>query len=227
MRNSATGRYRRTFGSGLSAVLVAATAAVLALTGCAATEPEQRPDPSASVAPIAAPSADSAPSGAEDRPEVAVRPSRIVIPAIEVDTDVMDLGLDQGGALEVPPAGFPAGWYTGSPAPGELGPAIVAGHVDWKGKPGVFFRLAELSPGDEVAADRSDGATAVFRVTSVERYEKSAFPTAAVYGDIDHPGLRLITCGGEFDTEARSYRDNTVVFADLVELRKPAPQQQN
>lgn len=223
MSNSATGRCRRMLGSGLSAVLVSATAAVLALTGCAATEPERHADPPGSVAPIATPSTDSAPIGAEGGSEVAVRPSRLVIPAIAVDTDVMDLGLDRNGALEVPPAGFPAGWYAGSPVPGELGPSVVAGHVDWEGEPGVFFRLADLAPDDEIVVDRSDGAGAVFRVTSVERYEKTGFPTAKVYGDIDYPGLRLITCGGEFDTAARSYRDNIVVFANLVDTTEPTP----
>ncbi|WP_254699147.1 class F sortase [Rhodococcus sp. SGAir0479] len=193
------------------------TAAALTVTGCAATESDNQAAPATPVTSVVTP---ALPSGA-------VRPDRLVIPAIDVDTDLMDLGLDQAGALQVPPAGFPAGWYSGSPAPGELGPAVVAGHVDWDRKPGVFYRLAELAPGDEVVAERSDGGEAEFRVTRVERYEKSAFPTAAVYGDIDHPGLRLITCGGEFDTDVRSYRDNVVVFADLTELRKASPPQEN
>ncbi len=131
----------------------------------------------------------------------------------------MDLGLRRDGTLEVPPQGFPAGWYTGAPTPGELGPAIIAGHVDWGGHPGVFHELRDLAPGDEVAVDRRDGSTAVFRVTRVEQFPKDAFPTAAVYGDIDHAGLRLITCGGSFDRRARSYDDNIVAFAELVEPR--------
>jgi sortase (surface protein transpeptidase) len=144
------------------------------------------------------------------------RPVRVQIPAIGVDSDLMDLGVQDDGTLEVPPAGFPAGWFTDAPTPGELGPAVIAGHVDWAGSPGVFAELRDVVVGDEVTVAREDGSTAVFRVSQVGQFAKDAFPTAAVYGDLDHAGLRLITCGGEFDADAQSYLDNTVVFADLV-----------
>lgn len=143
-------------------------------------------------------------------------PVRVQIPAIGVDSDLMDLGLEPDGTLEVPPTGFPAGWYTGAPTPGELGPAIIAGHVDWRG-PGVFHDLHRLSPDDQVTVSRADGSAAVFRVTSVEQYPKDAFPTDEVYGDIDHAGLRLITCGGVLNRQTGSHDDNIVVFAELIE----------
>ncbi len=143
------------------------------------------------------------------------QPTRVRIPAIGVDSELVGLGLQDDGRMEVPPGAFPAGWYTGAPTPGELGPAILAGHVDHGGTAGVFYRLRELEPGDTVEVARQDGSTAVFRVTRVEQHRKDAFPTAAVYGDIDHAGLRLITCGGPFDRRARSYTDNIVVFAEL------------
>lgn len=146
-------------------------------------------------------------------------PTRLQIPRIGVDSALMELGLQDDGVLEVPPEGFPAGWYTGAPTPGELGPAVLAGHVDWAGSPGVFWALRELAPGDEVVLRRADGSTAVFRVSSVQQFAKDEFPTDAVYGDLSHAGLRLVTCGGSFDRAARSYRDNLVVFADLVEGR--------
>jgi hypothetical protein len=146
----------------------------------------------------------------------ASRPVRVLIPAIGVDTDLMDLGLQDDGTLEVPPDGFPAGWFTGAPTPGEQGPAVIAGHVDWGGSPGVFAALRDVGVGDEITVVREDGSTAVFRVGQVGQFPKSAFPTAAVYGDLDHAGLRVITCGGSFDHAAQSYQDNTVVFADLV-----------
>jgi sortase (surface protein transpeptidase) len=146
----------------------------------------------------------------------AAAPVRLQIPSIGMDSELIDLGLQADGTLEVPPSGFPAGWYTGAPTPGELGPAIIAGHVDWGGQPGVFFDLRELSTGDEIAITRQDGSTARFRVTQVEQFAKNAFPTQAVYGDLDHAGLRLITCGGSFDRQLRSYVDNLVVFAELV-----------
>ena len=136
------------------------------------------------------------------------------------------------GTLEVPPTGFPAGWYTGAPTPGELGPAIIAGHVDLDGEPGVFFELRHLTPGDEIQVSREDGSTARFRVDRVERFAKDRFPTELVYADLDHAGLRLITCGGDFDQQVRSYEDNLVVFARLsrgpltIALRSHSPRQQ-
>ncbi len=143
-------------------------------------------------------------------------PIRLQIPAIGVDSDLIDLGLEPDGTLQVPPTGFPAGWYTGAPTPGELGPAIIAGHVDWGGQPGVFFDLQDLTSGDEITVLRQDGSTARFRVDRVDRFAKDQFPTQQVYADLDHAGLRLITCGGEFDRQTRSYEDNLVAFATLV-----------
>lgn len=147
----------------------------------------------------------------------AAAPVRLQISSIGVDSELVDLGLQGDGTLEVPSSGFPAGWYTGAPTPGELGPAIMTGHVDWGAQPGVFFNLRQLSPGDDIAVTRQDGSTARFAVTHVEQFDKDAFPTQAVYGDLDHAGLRLITCGGSFDPQMRSYEDNLVVFAELVD----------
>jgi hypothetical protein len=142
-------------------------------------------------------------------------PVRVLIPSIGVDSGLMDLGLGADGSLEVPPTGFPAGWYTGGPTPGELGPAIIAGHIDWKG-PGVFYNLHRMKPGDLVTVTRADGSKPAFRVTRVEQFPKDRFPTKLVYGNIEHPGLRLITCGGSFNSQTGHYEDNIVVFADLI-----------
>ncbi|MEV4262427.1 class F sortase [Kribbella sp. NPDC049584] len=141
-------------------------------------------------------------------------PIRVVIPAIGVDSGLVRLGLKRNGTLQVPPNGFPAGWFTGAPTPGEKGPAIIAGHVHWAGRAGVFARLARLEPGDTITVTRQDRSAALFRVSRVQQYPKATFPSAAVYGDIDHPGLRLITCGGLDNVSAR-YEANLVVFADL------------
>jgi len=199
----------------LTGAVLAATLGVLTLSGCgsAAVPP---PATTAAATPTAA-APPAAPAAAAPLLAMAAsRPVRVQIPAIGVDSDVMDLGLQDDGTLEVPPAGFPAGWFTDAPTPGEVGPAVLAGHVDWAGAPGVFAELRDVVVGDEVVVARADGSTAVFRVSQVGQFAKDAFPTAAVYGDLDHPGLRVITCGGEFDAGAQSYRDNTVVFADLV-----------
>lgn len=162
-----------------------------------------------------APPAVAAPGWVGAAPLAPSRPTRVEIPAIGVDSELMDLGLAADGTMEVPPTGYPAGWYTGAPTPGELGPAVVVGHVDWRG-PAVFHDLFALEVGDLVLVTRQDGSTATFEVTRVEQYAKVAFPTDEVYGDIDHAGLRLITCGGIFNRATGSHDDNIVVFAVLV-----------
>jgi hypothetical protein len=142
-------------------------------------------------------------------------PTAVRVPAAGVESGLVPLGVDASGAL-TPPSDFSrAGWFTGASAPGEVGPAVIAGHVDsWRG-PAVFFRLRALVPGDAIFVDRADNSTVRFTVTQVVRYPKSTFPTAAVYGPTPDPELRLITCGGDFDRAVRSYVDNVVVFARL------------
>jgi sortase (surface protein transpeptidase) len=142
-------------------------------------------------------------------------PVRISIPAIGVRASVVRLGLRRDGTLDVPTQAMATGWYTGSPTPGRLGPAVIAGHVHWAGKPAIFARLDDLVAGDLVMVSGADDATAVFRVDAVTTYPKNRFPTDLVYGHIDHAGLRLITCGG-YDTTSRSYEANVIVFATLV-----------
>jgi LPXTG-site transpeptidase (sortase) family protein len=152
------------------------------------------------------------PSGAAQVAE----PASLVIPSIGVRTWLVHLGLTSGGALQVPPTAAVAGWYVGSPRPGAIGSAVIAGHIDSVSGPGVFFRLSQLQHGDRVYVRRADGTLAVFAVTQVQSYAKDAFPTAAVYGAVPDPELRLITCGGTFDYTTRSYLSNTVVYAKEI-----------
>ena len=140
-------------------------------------------------------------------------PVALTIPSIGVQTSLIRLGLTASGALQVPPSTAVAGWYTGSPRPGAVGSAVIAGHVDSHVGPGVFFRLSSLRPGDLAYVRRADGTLAVFRVTAVREFGKDSFPTAAVYGPTPDAELRLITCGGTFDPQLRSYLSNTVVYA--------------
>ncbi|HEV7727337.1 MAG: Peptidase sortase [Modestobacter sp.] len=146
----------------------------------------------------------------------ASEPVRVQIPVLGVTSRVMDLGLERDGSMEVPPGAYPVGWYDRSPTPGQLGPAVLAGHVDWGGDPGAFYGLRELLPGDEIVVSRADGTVATFRVERVEEHAKDDFPTDEVYGDIDHAGLRLITCGGSFDEDSGDYRANVIVYARLA-----------
>lgn len=149
-------------------------------------------------------------------------PVSIAIPAIGVHSALLDLGLNPTGTIEVPPLGSTpqtneAAWFGGSPTPGSVGPSVIEGHIDsaYQG-PSVFFELGALVPGDTVDVTLADGAVAVFTVTGVRQYSKASFPTGVVYGNTDFAALRLITCGGTFDTTTHQYLSNTVVFASLT-----------
>lgn len=147
------------------------------------------------------------------------RPARVVIPSIGVDSQLQELGVNPDGTLQVPtgPRYNEAGWFTGSPTPGQVGPAVIVGHVDARGgTPSVFFKLGALKPGDHVQVTRSDQRTVTFTVYRVERYAKDQFPTGAVYGNTAGPELRLITCGGPVDPASGRYLDNTVAYARLA-----------
>jgi LPXTG-site transpeptidase (sortase) family protein len=122
--------------------------------------------------------------------------------------------------MEVPKKPGDVGWFTRGPSPGALGPAVIAGHVTLHGAPAVFYRLDTMRRGDQVAVTRKDGKTAIFTVTKVDQFSKSRFPEGAVYGPIDHAGLRLITCGGTYDAARHRYLDNVVVFAKLEAVRE-------
>ena len=152
------------------------------------------------------------------------QPLTLIIPAIGVSSALIDLGRNSDGTVQVPSLDdpdSPAGWYRGSPTPGTLGPSIILGHIDSRQYgPGVFYSLGELKPNDTVEITRADGSVAVFAIDDVRSYPKANFPTLAVYGNLDHAGLRLITCGGQFDPDASSYESNIVAFGSLVSSHK-------
>ncbi|MCO1581068.1 class F sortase [Crossiella sp. SN42] len=189
-------------------------AAVFALTGCGAAPP---------AAPPAAPAGSSAETTSAAPAEVAAlgrsTPTKVRVPKIGAESSLVPLGLNKDQTIQVPPVSQPmqAGWYDGAPTPGEKGPAIVLGHVDGAGKPGIFYQLREVAVGDEVLVDRADGKTVRFVVHETQQVAKKEFPTDRVYGDTERPELRLITCGGVFDKGARSYQDNIIVYATMVE----------
>ncbi|MFJ7767859.1 class F sortase [Streptomyces sp. NPDC097107] len=150
-------------------------------------------------------------------------PVGLRIPAIGVDTPVMRLGLAADGTVEVPPVTDDdrAGWYRHSPTPGQVGPSVVLGHVTvGTHGDGVFRHLARLHRGDRIEARLENGTAAEFRVTAVRTVAKADFPADDVYGDVDRPELRLITCGGPRVGE--EYRDNVIAFAEL-DSTSPAP----
>jgi sortase (surface protein transpeptidase) len=140
---------------------------------------------------------------------------RVVIPSIGVDASVIDLGLNADGTLQVPSDYTVAGWYAGGPEPGDVGPAVIVGHVDSRNGPAVFYGLRSLGSGDVVAVYKGSRKLK-FVVQSIGQYAKAAFPTQKVYGLVHYAALRLITCGGVFDPATGHYTDNIVVFAKLA-----------
>ena len=195
------------------------------LAGCGAEQADVPTEPPVSSAPE------------PDAPTPVADPASIVIPKIGATSTLTPLGLTDDcpdgvtpPCLAAPPLDQPlqAGWYAGQdPAfdgdeiqPGEVGPAVIAGHVDGygpdgrKGYPGIFAELGKLAPGDEILVDRKDGSRLRFVVTAVQSYAKARFPTEQVYGPTDVPALRLITCGGGFANG--HYLNNEIVWADLA-----------
>jgi hypothetical protein len=141
-------------------------------------------------------------------------PTRLRIASLGVDTGLEPLTIDAAGQLQSPKAYEEAGWSAAGTAPGDPGPAVLAGHVDSRTGPAVFYKVHELKTGDRIEVQRG-GAWLTFTVTAREHYAKAQFPSAKVYGPTPLPELRLITCGGDFDAARHSYRDNVVVYAVL------------
>jgi hypothetical protein len=144
-------------------------------------------------------------------------PARLRIPSIGVDSSLGRLGLNSDGSIEVPADFNQAGWYDKGPAPGEVGPAVVLGHLDSYTGPAVFARLASLKPGAEILVSRQDGTQLRFVVERVASFSSDAFPTDQVYGVTAGPALRLITCGGNFNVGRGRYSANVVAFATLTQ----------
>ncbi|MFI6476511.1 class F sortase [Nonomuraea sp. NPDC050663] len=142
-------------------------------------------------------------------------PTRVIIPRLKVSAPLVVLGIESDGSLAVPPLDHAnvAGWFSGGPTPGEWGSAVIAGHLDTRTGPAVFARLGELARGDVVGVARADGTVAVFEVRRLERTPKAEFPADRVYGPADGRELRLVTCGGDFDSAKRSYSHNVIVHA--------------
>jgi len=149
-------------------------------------------------------------------------PIRLRIPAINVTTKLKRIGLNRKGEIATPPLvkDSHAYWLTVSPTPGQLGPSTIIGHVDSAAYgPGVFFKLGDMRQHDKIYITRADGTAAMFEVQRVVEYNKAHFPTHQVYGNLDHAGLRLITCGGTFDPAISSYESDIVVYAALISTR--------
>ncbi len=174
---------------------------------------QHAPSPGAAAAGTVGPAAPREPSLRRSSPV------SVAIPAIGVRSPLLRLGLNPDGTMAVPDlatSANEAAWYEYSVTPGQIGTAVIEGHVDSEVGPAVFYRLGALHPGDHINVALADGMTAVFRVTGVRKYTKSDFPTEMIYGPTHYSSLRLVTCGGTFDYATGHYLSSVVVFASLV-----------
>lgn len=206
--------YLRARVAGMAGVLLMVGGATA--VGVAASAQVHAPQPSAAAAGII---------GAAGRGPSLPRslPVSVDIPAIGVHSNLLHLGLNPDGTIQVPSlyaSPSQAAWYKYSATPGQIGASVIEGHVDTVQGPAVFFRLGALRPGNHVDVRLADGIVAIFRVTAVRQYPKSNFPGQAIYGATDYAALHLITCGGVFDSASGHYLSTTVVFASLTSSRR-------
>lgn len=146
-------------------------------------------------------------------PVVRAAPVRVRIASLGVDGNVAPVGVNDAGELDVPPDAKTLVWYRHGPSPGEVGSAVIAGHLDWKGVLGTFNSLAATPVGEQVSVTYDDGTERLFTVTAVDLVDK---PAVAVDGTFARDGesvLRLVTCGGEFNDDINSYYSNVIVTA--------------
>jgi sortase (surface protein transpeptidase) len=126
------------------------------------------------------------------------------------------LGLNPNGTVQVPTKDQQPGWYRLGPAPGQMGSAVILGHVDDYQGPAAFYRLRALHAGDKVDVTLASGAVAHFAVTRVATFLKTQFPSQQVYASHGFPALQLVTCGGNFNSSTGHYLSNVVAFTSLV-----------
>lgn len=218
---------RRFMVAGLGAVLAACAGQTGRDTPVASgSPPEPSPEPSGSPTPPAGsgasagptPSSNEAydltttPGGGEGLP-TGIVPTRVEIPAIGVDAPCVELQLN-ADEVEVPEDFDDTGWWVQTRKPGEIGPAVIGGHVDSKQGPAVFLRLEQLDPGDRIIVRDDHGESRTFVVSEPPiQVDKRDRPTEVFGFGQSRPELRLITCGGDFNPNIGHYVDNIVVFA--------------
>lgn len=242
LQQSQRGR-RGTLGVAVAAALLLVAGLVVLVIGIRGHDGPPQPAAAPSSSILAAPGPTATPSPSATAPSKAAKPAKpaapksdlgqfleasaptsIEIPAIGLrSTTFVPLSVQPNGTISVPGTVNEVGLYRDGPTPGQLGPSVLAAHVDSPtGAKGIFYKLGAVKPGDQVRISRADHSTLTFTVDKVQAYRKTAFPTDLVYrGDYKRAEIRLVTCGGPVDN-ANEYRDNVVVFGHLTNARAAA-----
>lgn len=142
-------------------------------------------------------------------------PVRLIIPQININTDIKYMGVTPYGVMEVPNNIMDVGWFKLGPHPGEKGSAVIAGHFDGKnGEAGVFVNLYKLKKGDKLYTEDDKGVLIAFIVREKHIYDPGS--ADEVFSSSDSAHLNLITCDGVWDGAKKSYSKRLVVFADIA-----------
>ena len=152
----------------------------------------------------------------EQEPIIFDLPTRLKIPAIDVDAPIEYVGLTPDGAMGIPKGPADVGWFELGPRPGEDGSAVMAGHYGtWKsGQGSVFDNLHKLLPGDKLYIEDDKGTTIIFVVREIRRYDPKADAADVFTASDEKPHLNLITCEGAWNKVSKSFPQRLVVFAD-------------
>lgn len=147
-----------------------------------------------------------------------IEPLALRIPAIEVEAKVLHLGMTETGAMAVPDNIVDVSWFAPGYRPGQNGRAVIAGHVDGRNGPAIFWDLAELEAGDEIIIEGVDKSL-IFQVKAMESTELEDIDVAEVFGYRSSPELVLITCSGSYDAALGTREERLIVYASLIEER--------
>lgn len=142
-------------------------------------------------------------------------PKRLIIPRIDVNAAVEDVGITLRGAMGIPESTIDVGWFNHGPRPGENGSAVIAGHLNGElGEAGVFADLHKLKAGDKLYIEDSRGESIAFVVREHRQYDPGYADDVFRASDSAH--LNLITCDGIWNELQKGYSKRLVVFADIV-----------
>ena len=150
-------------------------------------------------------------------PDPAPAPVGLVVDSLGISSAaIVDVGVEPNGEMEIPGA-TEIGWYRFGPSPGEPGSAVLAAHIAFNGRDGVFRDLADIEVGDIVEVLFDDGSIDRFEITETAQYSKDELPVDRIFAKKGPSELTLITCGGDFNRSLRSYSDNVVAYAEPVD----------
>ncbi|HCX85986.1 MAG TPA: hypothetical protein DHV14_12805 [Micrococcales bacterium] len=128
---------------------------------------------------------------------------------------VVPVGVAADGQTEVPPDALVAGWYRFGPGVGATeGSVVVVAHAGSRITPrGPFYDLRDVELGAIVELTAADGTEARYAVVDREVLTKTTIDWSVYFERTGAPRLVLVTCGGTWDQETQSYRENVVVTA--------------